>query len=91
MQSVKLKLHGKSEIVNIKYTPKQIRKRKSYFFWKPIVEETKNLPVKYRQNISSQIWQQMNDSHKFGTEKQSEYELESLAFCLLEAEGKYNE
>ena len=88
MQSISLKLYGHSCKVDIKYSPDQIRKRRSYDFWQPIVEQTKNLPIKYSQIISTKMWQQMNDAHKFGTEKQSEYELESLAFCLLELEGK---
>jgi hypothetical protein len=88
MKSVKLRLYGHLEEVDVKYSSKQIKKRRSYNFWKPIIQETKNLPIKYREKISTQIWQQMNDAHKFGSEKQSEYELESLAFCLLEIEGK---
>jgi hypothetical protein len=88
MQSISLKLYGHPCNVDIKYLPDQIRKRRSYYFWKPIVEETKKLPMKYSQIISTKMWQQMNDAHKFGTEKQSKYELESLAFCLLEIEGK---
>lgn len=88
MRLISLKLYGQLRKVDIKYPFEQIRKRRSYYFWKPIVEKTKNLPIKYSQIISTTMWEQMNDSHKFGTEKQSEYELESLALCLLELERK---
>ena len=71
--------------VEIQHNPAQIRKRISYWFWKPIVERMKGLSYKRLVASACVVWHQMDARHCFGTMKQAGYDLESLALCLLEA------
>lgn len=69
--------------IELRHTKKQIRKRISYHFWKPIVTEVSqnNYSTKDRNNILQKMWNQMDDRHLFATLTQSIYDLESLALC----------
>lgn len=66
---------------------KRIRKRFSYAFWKAIVDDVNILPFNKRIEVVSNIFTRLDDRHKFFTEKQASFELESMSFCLLESEG----
>jgi hypothetical protein len=79
---------GKYGIYNnicIHHPIKGIRKRVSYAFWKPIVDEMKWMPFDKMVDSVSMLWNQMDRSHKFNTMKQAGFELESMTLCLLEA------
>ena len=76
--------------VEIYYSPKLIRNRISYQFWKPIVENMSWMPFHKLVHSTSLMWSQMDDHHKFNTMKQAGFELESLALCLLEAKKNFN-
>lgn len=80
--------HGSDKPVEVQYPEEQIRKRISYLFWKPIVENMSWMPFQKLVQATSLMWSQMDDRHNFGTMKQANYDLESLAFCLLEARNK---
>lgn len=66
---------------------KRIRKRFSYIFWKAIVNDVNILPFNKRIEVVSNIFTRLDDRHKFFSEKQASFELESMSFCLLESEG----
>ena len=85
MISLKMPSTGYAKPVEVRYPPDQIRQRVSYMFWKPIVENMSWMPFHKLVQSTSLIWSQMDDRHNFGTMKQSYYDLESLAFCLLES------
>ena len=85
--SVKMPHVGVHE-VEIHYSPKIIRNRISYSFWKPIVENMAWMPFHKLVHATSLMWNQMDSAHKFGTMKQAGFELESLALCLLETKQK---
>ena len=72
---------------------KQIRKRISYKFWKPIVEQiSSNIKAPERNNVLQKIWREMDDRHCFHTMTQSVYDLESLALCTEDYDnGCWNE
>ena len=79
---------GKYGIYNnicIYHPIKGIRKRVSYAFWKPIIDEMKWMPFDKMVDSVSMLWNQMDRSHKFNTMKQAGFELESMTLCLLEA------
>ena len=68
--------------IQLRHTKKQIRKRISYQFWKPIVEQiSSNIKASERNNVVQKIWREMDDRHCFHTMTQSVYDLESLALC----------
>ena len=70
---------------------KLIRKRFSYAFWKAIVNDVNILPFNKRIEVVSNIFTRLDDRHKFFSEKQASFELESMSFCLLESEGLIKE
>ena len=70
--------------IKIRHKPKQIRKRISYSFWKPIVDKMSWMPFEKMVECASTMWDQMDRSHKFGTMKQAGYELVSMAVWRLE-------
>jgi|TARA_B110000495_G_scaffold7291_1_gene5359 hypothetical protein len=78
-------IYGANNNIHIHYPLKGIRKRVSYAFWKPIIKEMIWMPFDKMVDSVSQIWNQMDMSHKFNTRKQSGFELESMTLCLLEA------
>ena len=90
MTSVKMPHIGISE-VEIHYTPKQIRNRISYQFWKPIVENMSWMPFHKLVHSTSFMWSQMDGHYKFNTMRQAGFELESLALCLLESRKDFKE
>ena len=75
--------------VELKYPKKQIRKRLSYQFWKPIIQEMDNIPYFKRVCIASRVWSEMDDRKNFGTMKQACFDLESLALCLIESNNNH--
>lgn len=85
--SLKMPFSGYQEPVQIQYSADQIRKRVSYNFWKPIVENMSWMPFANLVNATALVWSKMDDRHNFGTNKQAYYDLESLVFCLLESKG----
>ncbi len=86
VNKIKMPYHGYAcNEVELKYPKNQIRKRLSYQFWKPIVEEMNNIPHFKRVSIASRVWSEMDDRKNFGTMKQSCFDLESLALCLIES------
>lgn len=76
--------------IQLRHTKKQIRKRISYKFWKPIVEQV-NSSIKScdRNNVVQKIWREMDDRHCFHTLTQSIYDLESLALCTEDCDNGY--
>ena len=86
--SLKMPSTGYGEPIEVRYPADQIRRRISYLFWKPIVENMSWMPFHKLVQLTSLMWSQMDDRHNFGTMKQSEYDLESLVFCLLESKGQ---
>lgn len=79
--------------IQLRHTKKQIRKRISYKFWKPIVEQiSSNIKAPERNNVLQKIWREMDDRHCFHTMTQSVYDLESLALCTEDYDnGCWNE
>jgi hypothetical protein len=77
------------EANNIKlfHQEKQIRSRKSYSFWKTIVDKMKELNLIEKISLCRQIWNQMDNRNLFATCTQSRFDLESLALCLKESNG----
>jgi hypothetical protein len=73
------------------HSHKRIRKRFSYTFWKAIVDDVNILPFKKRIEVVSNIFTRLDNRHKFFSEKQASFELESMSFCLLESEGLIKE
>ena len=68
--------------IQLRHTRKQIRKRISYKFWKPIVQQvSSNIKLSERNNVVQKIWREMDHRHCFHTMTQSVYDLESLALC----------
>lgn len=67
----------------VKHSEKQIRKRVSYNFWQPIVQQVSqnNYTAKDRNNILKKMWNQMDQRSFFGSHTQANYDLESLALC----------
>ena len=81
------------EANNIKFfhKEKQIRGRKSYSFWKTIVDKMKELNLIEKISLCKQIWSQMDNRNLFATSTQSRFDLESLALCLKESNGCWGE
>ena len=77
--------------IQLQHSKKQIRKRNSYSFWKPIVTEVSqhNYSTKDRNNILQKMWNQMDNRHCFHTLTQSVYDLESLALCTEDYDNGY--
>jgi len=76
--------------IQLRYTKKQIRKRISYKFWRPIVQQvSSNINVSERNNVVQKIWREMDDRHCFHTMTQSIYDLESLALCVEDNDNGY--
>lgn len=73
------------------YPNKLIRKRYSYAFWKDVINDLNILPYKKRIEVASNLFKRLDDRHKFFSEKQASFELESMSFCLLESEGLIKE
>mgnify|MGYP004362663017 CR=1 FL=1 len=73
------------------YPNKFIRKRYSYAFWKDIINDLNILPYKKRIEVASNLFKRLDHRNKFHSEKQASFELESMAFCLLESEGLIKE
>ena len=73
------------------YPNKFIRKRYSYVFWKDVVNDLNVLPYKKRIEVASNLFKRLYHRHKFFSEKQASFELESMSFCLLESEGLIKE
>lgn len=69
------------------HSNKLIRKRYSYAFWKDIINDLNILPYKKRTEVASNLFKRLDHRHKFHSEKQASFELESMSFCLLESEG----
>ena len=79
--------------IQLRHTKKQIRKRVSYKFWKPIVQQISlNVRASERNKVVQKIWREMYDRHCFHTLTQSIYDLESLALCTEDYDnGCWNE
>lgn len=79
--------------IQLRHTKKQIRKRVSYNFWKPIVRQVSlHLRASERNKVVQKIWREMDDRHCFHTMTQSIYDLESLALCTEDHDhGCWNE
>jgi predicted PP-loop superfamily ATPase len=76
--------------IELRHTKKQIRKRISYKFWKPIVQQvSSNIETHKRNNVIQKIWREMDDRHCFQTLTQSVYDLESLALCTEDYDNGY--
>lgn len=74
--------------VKVFHTEKQIRKRISYTFWKPIVEQIANkFSINKRNEMLQKMWNQMDDRHFFGSFTQANYDLESLALCTKDCDN----
>ena len=81
------------EANNIKlfHKEKQIRGRKSYSFWKGIVDKMKDLNLIEKISLCKQVWLQMDNRSCFHSCTQSRFDLESLALCLKESDGHRGE
>ena len=80
--------------IKLQYPKAQVRRRMSYYFWKPIVAEVSqyNFSKKDRNNILKKMWRQMDQRHLFATHTQANYDLESLALCTEDHDnGHWNE
>lgn len=79
--------------IQLRHTKKQIRKRISYRFWRPIVEQvSSNIKSSERNNVVQKIWREMDDRCCFHSLTQSIYDLESLALCTEDHDnGHWNE
>jgi len=76
--------------VKVFHSEKQIRKRTSYTFWQPIVEQIGNkFPPNKRNEILQKMWNQMDSRHFFGSFTQANYDLESLALCTKDCDNRY--
>ena len=74
--------------VKVFHSEKQIRKRTSYTFWQPIVEQIGNkFPPNKRNEILQKMWNQMDSRHFFGSFTQANYDLESLALCTKDCDN----
>jgi hypothetical protein len=75
--------------VKVFHAEKQIRKRTSYMFWRPIVEEinANNSNTNMRNNILKNMWNQMDKRCFFGSFTQANYYLESLALCTKDCDN----
>jgi hypothetical protein len=74
--------------VKVFHSEKQIRKRTSYTFWQPIVEQVANkFPPNKRNEMLQKMWNQMDDRHFFGSFTQANYDLESLALCTKDCDN----
>lgn len=74
--------------VKVFHTEKQIRKRTSYTFWKPIVEQIANkFPPNKRNEMLQKMWNQMDERCFFGSFTQANYDLESLALCTKDCDN----
>jgi len=76
--------------VKVFHSEKQIRKRTSYTFWQPIVEQIGNkFPPNKRNEILQKMWNQMDSRHFFGSFTQANYDLESLALCTKDCDNRH--
>jgi len=77
--------------VKVFHSEKQIRKRISYMFWKPIVEQINehNQNPNNRNNILKNMWNQMDKRCFFGSFTQANYDLESLALCTKDCDNRH--
>lgn len=74
--------------VKVFHSEKQIRKRTSYMFWKPIVEKVSNkFSPNKRNEILQKMWNQMDSRCFFGSFTQANYDLESLALCTKDCDN----
>ena len=75
--------------VKVFHGEKQIRKRVSYMFWKPIVEQINqhNNNTNTRNNILKNMWNQMDGRGLFSSHTQANYDLESLALCTKDCDN----
>ena len=74
--------------VKVFHSEKQIRKRTSYTFWQPIVEQIANkFPPNKRNEILQKMWDQMDKRSFFGSYTQANYDLESLALCTKDCDN----
>ena len=75
--------------IEVFHGEKQIRKRTSYMFWRPIVEEinANNTNTNTRNNILKNMWNQMDKRSFFGSFTQANYDLESLALCTKDCDN----
>lgn len=73
--------------VKVFHSEKQIRKRKSYTFWQPIVEQIGNkFSPNKRNKMLQNMWNQMDKRCFFGSFTQANYDLESLALCTKDCD-----
>ena len=70
--------------VELYYKESQIKKRLSYHFWKPIVQQYKHLTFTEKRKMLGEIWNSMDNRGFFGSQTQSAFDAESLAFCIKE-------
>ena len=75
--------------VKVFHAEKQIRKRTSYMFWRPIVEQINqhNTNTNTRNKILQNMWNQMDNRSFFGSYTQANYDLESLALCTKDCDN----
>jgi hypothetical protein len=76
----------KANNIKLFHKEKQIRGRKSYSFWREIVNQMKELNLIEKISLCKQIWNQMDNRNLFATSTQSRFDLESLALCLKESD-----
>ena len=70
--------------VELYYKESQIKKRLSYKFWKPIVQQYKHLTFTETRKMLGEIWNSMDNRSFYGSQTQSAFDAESLAFCIKE-------
>jgi len=74
--------------IKVFHSEKQIRKRTSYTFWQPIVQEIGNkFPTNKRNEMLQKMWNQMDKRCFFGSFTQANYDLESLALCTKDCDN----
>lgn len=74
--------------IKVFHSEKQIRKRKSYTFWQPIVEQIGNkFSPNKRNKMLQNMWNQMDKRCFFGSFTQANYDLESLALCTKDCDN----